>query len=112
MKAGLGKVLNEMDFNKRMAARILSDLETAKSGRMSVKTLEIEINAYLGALDSTFPRPITRLLAQIVSARIPHLKVANYAANLNTEREGLDEGEARDDSLDEAIAALRLFIGS
>lgn len=99
-----------MEFNHRIVSKIISDLEKARANKMPLDQLAILIEGHANALDSTFPKNL-RVLVDNIFRKIHDLKLANYAANLNTDDEGLEEAGLRDSSFDQAISSLREFIG-
>lgn len=101
-----------MDFNKKIARRILLDLQNAKKLNISVKTLEKNILLNLGAIDSTFPNEIKDMLDKTLWQITEHHE-SQYSASLNTPQEGTyDETLPNGNLFEPEIAYLEEYVRS
>jgi len=99
-----------MDFNKKIANKILSDLKKAKNQNISLEILENNVHLNLGAVDSTFPSYIRDTIEKILS-KIEDHREEQYAATLNTPNEGMrDETLAVGDLFDLEISQIEEYI--
>ena len=75
------------DFNKKITTKIFIDLQKAKDMALSLQELEYNINLNINAVDSTFPKHIREAITEVLS-KIDDHRMKQYAATLNTPKEG------------------------
>lgn len=99
-----------MEFNKRIAKKILLDIQSAKKLHLSFKILDNNIRLNLDALDSTFPRYLKNMIEGVLT-KIEDHQEEQYAATLNTPLEGTqDETIEVGDLFDVEIDSLERYI--
>lgn len=98
-----------MDFNKKIAKKILADLQSAKKYNLSFKKLEDNICQNLAAVDSTFLSNIKIIIEGVLSKIAAHQQ-KQYASTLNTPEEGTyDEFLPIGNLFDHEIACLEEY---
>lgn len=99
------------EFNKKIAMSILSDLQQAKNLKLSFDSLNKNISDKLIAVDSTFPVELREVLLA-TSRKIHDHQQDQYAATLNTDDEGTNDGKLPVGGLfDLEIKSLEKYIG-
>lgn len=98
-----------MDFNKKIAKKILADLQSTKKYKLSFKKLENNICQNIAAVDSTFPSNI-KIIIESILLKITVHQQKQYASTLNTPEEGTyDESLPIGNLFDHEIAYLEEY---
>ena len=91
--------MTTLDFNKKIAKLILTDLLSTKNNSLSLQALGGRVHINLAAVDSTFPNQLKVMLEEIPS-KIEDHRQNQYSATLNTTKEG---------AYDESLTVGNLF---